>query len=832
MTQSPNRFALKATSGLATVLATLSSSQLSAATDDPFALPGKDFRVPDKIRAADDPFAIAPNSPISSQRADAYVFYADVVLNGTNLDGIAKVKNIDGELAIESGFAFAKGITATFPKSEFVTLSTIAGLTFTFDTQTYRLTLIKDLKSTGPNLIDLSQRSKRTTAASEHVAAFIVDYDASVQADRNGLRATGLFAPRFSKGDSTLEASIRLSSDKGTTGRRITRLDTFFEQRLPHSATSVTIGDFVSQVPTGARAVRMGGVQIGTDFELRPDLVTQPLPDFVGSVAVPTAIDVLVNDRRVTSREVERGEFTVQSVPVPVGRSEVGAVVRDALGRETIISVPFYSARRLLAKGLFEGALNIGAIRRRFGVRSNDYGPLALSAMARKGLSNTFTVTGLAEASNGIANAGLGADMVIANAALLNLTARASHDNNGPFGVRSGYLLEAGVESAGPVFSASLDMRKVSRGYSDVASASGDAPPPSQLAANISFDLAKHGRMQLSAIRQSNPDRPWRGQFANTTTLVSGSYRRRLGRRAGLSFDVTRRVSGNRTDWRGLLGVSITLGGRSFAQASYQHGQGSGEFQASVARPAIEPGEYGYSAAVGLGRVERVSGSISRQMHWGRLEAQSEMVDGYVAGRINARGALIAAGGNVFAARGGSGSYLLVDSGGIGGIEVERENRKSGLTNERGQLLIDRVPSYNVSKVGVDPAELPTSVIARSVEEYVSVSPRAVAKVSLQLERYQPKRIRLTDQRGIEFKPGTRLIALPSNTRYLVGHGSLIEINLAAEDTRLKVVAPNGTICHADLADIEVDPDRRSAPGQLQCYMKTRSFAIGEVRPD
>jgi outer membrane usher protein len=218
-------------------------------------------------------------------------------------------------------------------------------------------------------------------------------------------------------------------------------------------------------------------------------------------------------------------------------------------------------------------------------------------------------------------------------------------------------------------------------------------------------------------------------------------------------------------------------------------------------------------------------------MHWGRLEAQSEVVDGFAAGRINTRGALIAAGSNVFAARGGSGSYLLVDSGGIGGIEVERENRKSGLTNERGQLLIDRVPSYNVSKVGVDPAELPTSVIARSVEEYVSVSPRAVAKVSLQLERYQPKRIRLTDQRGIEFKPGTRLIALPSNTRYVVGHGSLIEINQAGGDTHLKVAAPNGTICHAELADIEAHPDRRSAPGQLQCYMKTRSFAIGEVRP-
>jgi len=50
--------------------------------------------------------------------------------------------------------------------------------------------------------------------------------------------------------------------------------------------------------------VRLGGAQIATDFSLRPDLVTFPVPIVAGSVAVPSNVDVLVNNVRVLSLEV------------------------------------------------------------------------------------------------------------------------------------------------------------------------------------------------------------------------------------------------------------------------------------------------------------------------------------------------------------------------------------------------------------------------------------------------------------------------------------------------------------------------------------------------
>lgn len=644
----PSRFALNATSGLATVLFALHSEHVAASKNDPFALPGKDFRVDDLSPASkSDPSLQNPQT----QPADDYIFFADVALNGEPLRGIAKIKMVDDELAIEAAFAFAKGLTPIFPDQEYIALSSVRGMTYDFNWQNYRLNITKDLHSSGANLIDMQKRSHGATSAADHIPAFIVDYDLSLQANRAGLHGIGHISPRFAHENTVVETSFRVSTEKQTVGGRTTRLDSFISHRMPASSTSVTVGDFISQGPAGSRAVRMGGLRIGTDFSLRSDLITKPLPDFTGTVAVPTGIDVLVNDRRVTSNDVERGEFTVQSIPVPLGRSEVGVVVRDALGRERLQTVPFYSARSLLAPGLFEGAINIGAVRRRFGVSSNDYGPPAITAMARKGIRNSLTLTSLAEASNGVINGGFGADMVIANAALVSLTARASRNNEGPTGLRSGHLVSLGIESTGEVFSASLEAREVSDGYADVASANGDNAPPSLIAANINFDLAEFGRLQVSAVWQSQPDRPRLDRDAKKLRLISASYRNQIWRGATVSLDLSRRVNNGRKDFSALIGLSVSLGNRKFGQTSYSRAQDRGFFQASFSRPAIEPGDTGYSASLGLGSADRIAGSISRQLRFGRFELQAEHVDGSNAARFNARGSLLATEGSIFATK-------------------------------------------------------------------------------------------------------------------------------------------------------------------------------------
>lgn len=165
-----------------------------------------------------------------------------------------------------------------------------------------------------------------------------------------------------------------------------------------------------------------------------------------------------------------------------------------------------------------------------------------------------------------------------------------------------------------------------------------------------------------------------------------------------------------------------------------------------------------------------------------------------------------------------------MDSGGIEGIAAQHENRPSGVTNSGGRLLLDRVPAYSLTKIGIDPARLPISVSAKSIEEFVTASPRSVAKVNLQIQRYVPLKFRLTDMRGKAFKPGTRLTALPSRKSYIVGHDSMVEINSSKDDTEIKVMTRDGSICQAEIADITAQSG--ASPAQLKCFMQSKSFAI------
>ena len=82
-----------------------------------------------------------------------------------------------------------------------------------------------------------------------------------------------------------------------------------------------------------AEAVRFGGIQFGTNYGIRPDLVTTPLLAATGTAVVPSTVDVFVNGKAVGSTEVPAGPFIVNQVPALNGSGDVSIVVRNALGQ-------------------------------------------------------------------------------------------------------------------------------------------------------------------------------------------------------------------------------------------------------------------------------------------------------------------------------------------------------------------------------------------------------------------------------------------------------------------------------------------------------------------
>jgi outer membrane usher protein len=86
-------------------------------------------------------------------------------------------------------------------------------------------------------------------------------------------------------------------------------------------------GDFINGGLGWTRPVRVGGVQIQSDFSMRPDLVAFPLPSVGGSAAVPSTVDVLVHGTRVLSRQVAPGPFEIPQLPVVTGGGAIQVTV-------------------------------------------------------------------------------------------------------------------------------------------------------------------------------------------------------------------------------------------------------------------------------------------------------------------------------------------------------------------------------------------------------------------------------------------------------------------------------------------------------------------------
>lgn len=163
----------------------------------------------------------------------------------------------------------------------------------------------------------------------------MLNYDVSTS------RASG----RYSSG-ATLEAvafngfgnivTSALVSDNGTE-RTATRLDSYWRYDLPHRMETLVVGDTVGVGGGWSRPVRYGGLRWGRDFGMRPGFVTLPQLSLAGEAALPSTVEVLVNNARRLSVPVQSGPFDLANVPVVTGAGEVSLLVRDLLGRETVV---------------------------------------------------------------------------------------------------------------------------------------------------------------------------------------------------------------------------------------------------------------------------------------------------------------------------------------------------------------------------------------------------------------------------------------------------------------------------------------------------------------
>ena len=174
--------------------------------------------------------------------------------------------------------------------------------------------------------------------------------------------------------------------------KKLTRLETSLIIDNIDKIERIQVGDFNAKGAFFINSFRAGGIQIGTNFKLNPTFITYPLPDFAGSTAIPSTIDIYIENTKIYSNNLNPGPFEIKDIPVLSPEGNLKIVIKDILGRVKVVNLPYITSHQLLKEGLSEYAISVGALRKNFQLKDFAYGRLFLNTFYKKGLTNKISL--------------------------------------------------------------------------------------------------------------------------------------------------------------------------------------------------------------------------------------------------------------------------------------------------------------------------------------------------------------------------------------------------------------------------------------------------------
>jgi len=720
-----------------------------------------------------------------------------VIVNGRDIDQVADFVQRDTQLFAARRNLIAFGLllpeaSASGP-DELVCLDTLAHVSYQIDESTQTLHITAERGAIAATLLSDGDQGDRSTAQASFGA--VVNYDL-VATQTQGQRSTGgVFDARVFNSYGVLDSSfLGLENPEGNS---LIRLDSTYTYSSPNSMNRYRVGDVITGALAWTRPIRLGGFQMATDFSLRPDLITFPLPSFSSSTAVPSTVDVLVNGVQQLSHHVDSGPFDISQIPVVSGSGDVSVVVTDALGRQVVETLPFYASPSLLTPGLSSLSLELGKVRQNYGAQDSRYASLAAEVSYRRGILPWLTVETHGEGSASLGMGGVGAVVSVANFAVVS----ASVARSVAAGL-AGSQYSVGVAHVNRIFSFSASTQIADMGFRDLASVNGDVPQRRLDRASLGVTAGRWGSMGLAYAGIRSAD--------ENVKLVSMSYSLRLF--AGVSVFASAFHDLAQNAGTGVFfTVSMPFGARGSVSmgANVQNGRPLATMQASQSANSV--GDIGWTAAGQGGQGEQsdhVFGNLAYRSSYGLFGAGLDRSGRTTTAQLTADGAFAFADGRPFATNTIQDSFAVVDTNGTPGISVMDENRFVARTGESGRVLIPDLRSYEANHVSIDPNDVPPDADVPLTATTVRPQDRSAVVVMFPIHRSGGAIVVLVTQRGQALALGSQVRVQGSNETGVVGHGGETFLRNLVARNQLTVTEPDGTLCSAVF-------DYKSVPGDL-----------------
>lgn len=520
--------------------------------------------------------------------------------------------------------------------------------------------------------------------------------------------------------------------------QQFTRLETTFTRDLPAANLTLRAGDTSTRAGMWGRTVYFGGVQVGTNYGLTPGFLTQPSPLLSGTSTAPSTVELYVNDVLRQVSNVPSGPFVIDNYGALTGSGEARLVVRDVLGREAVITQPFFTSSQLLAAGLTDWSFEAGRLRFNIGQTSNDYGEGFASGILRQGWSNDLTLESRVEATRITRSLGFGAvaglpwQMIVRGAVAGSQTEV----------LGAGHLWLLGLERQTLRTGAFLQVQGASIGFRQLGQEINSVPTRVQVAGNFSFspspELGSLG-VGFAAVSRFNAARVF---------TVSANYSRRIGESSTINVTATRAVAGQEGSSVSMHLV-VPLESNQIVSTSATLRNGEIDAYTSTGRSPSYEGGFGWRLLAGRRRDEQRAEANSYYFgRYGQASADVSVASQTSALRVGASGGLVAADGHLFATRRVDDGFAIVEVPGYADVGVGLGSNYLTRTDSSGTALVPRLMAYQNNSVRVNPSDLPISAELDSIEQIAVPAWRSGVKVRYPVREGRGALVRLLLEDG------------------------------------------------------------------------------------
>jgi outer membrane usher protein len=511
----------------------------------------------------------------------------------------------------------------------------------------------------------------------------------------------GIFSPVGVLTNTAVETAVQ-----GT--HTFVRLETTLTHDFPDSLETLRLGDTISVPGSWGEAVRFAGLQWGSNYGIRPDLITTPLLAASGTAVVPSTVEVFVNGKAVGTSDVPAGPFVVNQVPALNGAGEVNIVVKNVLGQEQIVSMPFYSAAVMLQPGLSLYDIDVGALRENFGLDSDDYGTAVASATWRRGLTSTLTGEIHAEAvHDGPHAAGIDVAQALDHWAIVTLDlavggqpASLGFLGGLPQPATSGTYAALGFQHADEHFSFVLQTQHATAGFRDVGDVGAVPQPLERNIAQAGWNLGRAGSLQAAFVSQRNYD-------DTHQQTVGLTYQVNVGRG---NFSVNgSRTSGDSRDTSVYVFYTLPLGSRRSSSTTLRYDSQQPAPNTALVETLQKslPIGAGDGYVLSAGTDGSYNAEYMRQTDAITLDVAAARYLDTSAQRLTLSGGATLLDGELHAVRTINDSFAMVDVGGVPNMTVYFDNQPVARTDDSGLALVPNLRSFQVNRLSIDPQQLP-----------------------------------------------------------------------------------------------------------------------------